>query len=161
MWPKANEWPSQEIKVVTMNEYSAYCITAFLSWFQLGVKHTTQEESLQKPMQWQYIENEKKGQISASWEFFLMVRKNVEHPLELLLCAEFLVSNNPWPSISVTITCYFSQKPMGFSQIKEHGHHIGWRDFCHKTVIVILVVRWPNHEKLFKLHVDPPEVPQH
>jgi hypothetical protein len=159
--PKPTNDLPEDTKRLTTNEYSATCIAALTSWFQLGVKRTTQEESLQKSIQCKYTENPPKKQISASWEFSHVATENVEHPQELLPRAKFLVSNNPWPSISVTITCYFSQKRTAFPQIKRGGRQIGWRDFCHETVIVMPVVTWSNHEKLHQLHLDPPEVPQH
>jgi hypothetical protein len=164
--PKPSNDLSERIKFVTTKEVSATGTASLTSWFQLGGKRSTQEDRYWQPIQWKYLENlddSDEKHLTALWEFCYKDKPDsFDLPDELLTRAEFHVSNDPWPSIAVTIACYYSQRPTTFSLLKRRGGKVGWRDVCHSTRIVMPIVEWPKHEKLHRLHLpipaDPTEV---
>jgi hypothetical protein len=166
--PKPTNDLSQRIKFVRTNEVSATGTASLTSWLQLSGKRSTQEDRYWEPIQWKYLTNigdlgSDEKHLTALWEFCYMDKQDsFDLPDELLTRAEFLVSNDPWPSITITIACYYSQRQTTLSLLRRRGGRVGWRDFCHSTCIVMPVMDWPKDEKLHHLHLpilaDPTEV---
>jgi hypothetical protein len=155
--PKPTNDLSEPIKFSTTSELSATGTASLTTWFQLGGKHSTQGEQYWQPIQLKYLEpfgdsNEK--HLTALWEFCYHDKSDsLDIPDELRPCAEFHVTNEPWPSISVTIACYYAQQQM---LLRRRGCKVGWRNLCHSTHIVIPVLDWPKHEKAHGLELPIP-----
>jgi hypothetical protein len=150
---------------MTTKELSATGTASLTSPIQLGAKRSIQEDQYWKPIQWKFLlgPDAEDGHFTALWEFCCMEKSDSFFlPDELLTRADFRVSNEPWPSISITIACYYSQQQATLSLRKARGVKVGWRDFCHSTRIVMPVMEWAKHEEIYRLHlpitVDPTEV---
>ena len=85
------------------------------SWFQLGGKCSTQEDRYWQPIQWKYLENlddSDEKHLTALWEFCYKDKPDsFDLPDKLLTHAEFHVSNDPWPSIAVSLVLHARLKP--------------------------------------------------
>src|ERR1700733_379208 len=70
--PKPTNDLSERIKFSTTTELSATGTASLTSWFQLGGKHSTQEERYWQPIQWKYLEpfsGSDGKHLTALWEF--------------------------------------------------------------------------------------------
>ena len=129
------------MKFITTREVSASGTASLTSWFQLGGKHSTQEDWYWQPIQWKYLENLDNlddKHLTVLWEFCYKDKPDTfDLPNELLIRAKFYVSNDLWPSIAVNIACYYSQWQTTLSLLWQCGGKVGWQDFCHSTHIIM------------------------